>query len=93
METEKVTRNGLYPVALYNLRQTGYSGALNKLRARWTGEKRPPLKGEWFLSGNPVEAHLSYHDLGTVYHIAELVTVESTASYHVTGVYKLGGRR
>ena len=84
METEKVTRYGLYPVV---------GEPSHKVRARWTGEKRPPLKGEWFLSGSIISAYQTRNDLSMDYHIAELVTVESTTSYHVTGVYKLGGKR
>lgn len=47
-----------------------------KIRARYTGEKRPPRKGEWFLSGAIVEAYYSPATLSQSYHIAELVEVE-----------------
>lgn len=42
-------------------------------RAENTGEKRPPKKGEWFLSGAIVEAYYAPNDLTTPYHIARLI--------------------
>jgi len=44
--------------------------------AVYTGEKRTPRKGEWYLSGSIVEAYRAPNDLGTVFHIARLVKVE-----------------
>lgn len=46
------------------------------MRAVWTGEMRPPRKGEWYLSGAIVEAYRAPNDLSTPYHIAKLVKVE-----------------
>jgi hypothetical protein len=43
------------------------------VKARWTGEKRCPKAGEWYLSGAEVEAYKAPSDLSEVYHIAELV--------------------
>lgn len=43
-----------------------------------TNEKRPPKAGEWFLSGNPVEAYRTRNDLSMVYRIARLVRVVTT---------------
>lgn len=43
---------------------------------KYTGEKRPPLRGEWFLSGASVAAYRAPNDLSTPYHIAKLVRVE-----------------
>ena len=45
----------------------------NTLRARWTGEKRLPRKGEWFLSGAIIEAYQAKCDMTTPFHIARLV--------------------
>jgi hypothetical protein len=52
--------------------------------AQYIGEKRPPKKGEWYLSGAIVEAYLS-PGLSTPYHIARLVKVEKTVTYKVIG--------
>jgi hypothetical protein len=41
--------------------------------AVYTGEKRPPRKGEWYLSGALVEAYRAPNDLTAAYHIAQLV--------------------
>lgn len=54
--------------------QTGGAYSLHgRVRARWTGEKRAPKKGEWYLSGAVIEAYRAPNDLTTAYHIAELV--------------------
>ena len=46
--------------------------------AIWTGEKRPPRKGEWYLSGATIHAYHAPNDLSTPYHIAKLVLTEPT---------------
>ncbi len=69
----------LYPVAQedwYRARRV-LRLAKGGVRAVWTGEKRAPRKGEWFLSGSIVEAYYAHSDLGTVYHIAKIVEVET----------------
>jgi len=43
------------------------------VRAVWTGEKRPPLKGEWYLSGASINAYRAPNDLTMTFHIARLV--------------------
>ncbi len=43
-----------------------------------TGEKRPPKKGEWYLSGAPVNAWRAPNDLTTSFYIAKLVKVKIT---------------
>ena len=43
----------------------------------WTGEKRPPKAGEWYLSGAVIEAYRAPNDLTDDYHIARLVKVET----------------
>lgn len=61
-------------------------GVLSEWRAVWTGEFRPPNKGEYYLSSAItqkregyylpaviVEAYLAFHDFRMQYHIAELV--------------------
>lgn len=49
---------------------------IKAMRAVWTGEKRPPRAGEWYLSGSIVEAYKAPNDLTTPFHIARLVKVE-----------------
>lgn len=46
------------------------------IMAIWTGEKRAPRAGEWYLSGAIIEAYRAPNDLPTAYHIARLVKVE-----------------
>lgn len=41
-------------------------------RVVWTGDHRPPLKGEWYLSGSVIEAYRAPNDLSTPYPIARL---------------------
>lgn len=36
----------------------------------WTGEKRPPKAGEYFLSGAIITAYKAHADMGHWYHIA-----------------------
>ena len=45
------------------------------VRAVATGEKRPPRKGEWFLSGSFIEAYRAENDLTPSYDIARLAIV------------------
>mgnify|MGYP000078249512 CR=1 FL=1 len=42
-----------------------------------TGEKRPPKKGEWYLSGAIVHGYRAPNDLSIVFHIAKLVKVRT----------------
>lgn len=51
-------------------------GRERNIMAVWTGEKRPPKSGEWFISGAVPEVYRARADLTTVYHIARLVQVE-----------------
>lgn len=58
---------------LYPLADDPPEGLRRPLKARATGEKRPPRKGEWYLSGAQVEAYRAPNDLSTPHHIAEIV--------------------
>lgn len=85
---DKVTRDGYYPLADYlpgRERHVQYM-------AKWTGEKRPPREGEWFLSGCPVDAYRARVDLFTPYHIAQVVQVERTVTYHEVSFQAPGER-
>jgi len=54
------------------------------VKAVWTGEKRPPKKGEWYLSGAIIEAYRAKNDLSDTYPIATLVTIEKhPATYSI----------
>jgi hypothetical protein len=44
----------------------------------WTGEKRPPRAGEWYLSGAVIEAWFTPNDLSTPCHIAKMATDQPT---------------
>jgi hypothetical protein len=48
-----------------------------QVRAVATGERRPPRRDEWYLSGAIVEAYQAPHDLCEPYLIARLVRVDS----------------
>lgn len=43
-----------------------------RIVAAFTGEVRPPKRGEWYLSGAIVEGYKAPNDLSTPYHIAKL---------------------
>jgi len=57
--------------------QTCPTYILKDVRAVWTGEKRTPRAGEWYLSGAAVEAYRTKNDLSTPYHIATLVKIRT----------------
>ena len=60
------------------------------VRAVWTGEKRPPRKGEWFLSGAIVEAYKTPADCEHAFHIARLVRCEQVYKIVDRGTYGKG---
>ncbi len=75
-------KGDLFPLAdnpSYDMRFNSMSnkflgwGTAKNLRARYTGEKRSPQKGEWYISGAIPEAYEAKNDLTNVYHIAEIV--------------------
>lgn len=51
--------------------------------ARWTGEKRCPKAGEWYLSGAIIQAWKAPNYLSTPYHIARLVRVEEITTQRI----------
>jgi len=62
---------------------------VHTLRARWTGVKREPDQGEWFLSGDPIEAYrASYSPIPYQYHIAELVIVDTKRIEQIVKIWK-----
>lgn len=75
----------LYPIAeIGSVRGTIREGNVARnVAAQWTGEKRPPRKGEWYLSGSYVEAWRAPNDLSEVFHIARLVRVTPHTTYSI----------
>lgn len=71
MDSNVISRNGVYPVAEGEALPEGNTRA--NTRARWTGEVRCPRKGEWYLSGAVVESYRAPSDLSHSFHIARLV--------------------
>ncbi len=53
--------------------RVGFRGLI----ATWTGEKRPPKKGEWYLSGALIAAYRAPNDLTTSFHIAQLMVIQT----------------
>lgn len=66
MSAEKLRRDATYPGEFV-------FGAPGRKRYRWNGEKRPPRKGEFYLSGSIITAYQARGDLSYPYHIAEEV--------------------
>ena len=56
--------------------QVGHIG----LVAIFSGEKRPPQAGEWYISGAIPDAYRAPNDLTSSYHIAKLVLVETVTT-------------
>jgi hypothetical protein len=52
-------------------------GLRRQIKATWTGEKRPPKAGEWYLSGAIIGAYRAPNDLSTPFHIARLAVTET----------------
>ncbi len=99
---DKLNRKGLYPICdnmtSHEAKALGFDKAQlflptchispREVRAQWTGEKRCPKRGEWFLSGSIIEAYRAPNDLSTPYHIAKLVRVKITTT---TTIEVVGG--
>lgn len=68
--------NGYYPIADFQTVPSAL-GTRATVRAKATGEFRPPRAGEWFLSGAIVEAYYQPRDGSEIHHhIAVLVPGE-----------------
>lgn len=77
MSATAVSRHDYYPLGDY---APGLSNQRD-LRARYTGEYRPPRAGEWYLSGAIIAAYRAPSDLARPFHIARLVRVERIVTY------------
>ena len=64
---------GLIPGVRYSRLATNKKLEPARVMAKWTGEKRCPKKGEWYLSGSVIEAYKAKNDLAETRHIAKLV--------------------
>jgi hypothetical protein len=73
----QIKREKTYPLADRALSERRYHKHF-KQRAKLTGEKRAPKRGEWYLSGAIPAAYQAPNDLSTEYHIVELVYVEDS---------------
>lgn len=73
----QVTMHATYPA----------EGQPSNVRAIWTGEKRFPKAGEWFLSGAIVAAYRTRNDLTTEFQIAKLVRVRRVEYWRIIGDY------
>jgi hypothetical protein len=49
--------------------------------SKWNGEYRPPLKGEWYLSGSIVETYQAQSNLTGSFHIAGLVRLQEVRTF------------
>lgn len=72
-----------YPLAGFGSVGLTIPGGKWNLRAVYTGEKRCPKKGEWYLSGAIAEAYQAPNDLGGEYHIARIVEVIERKTYEI----------
>lgn len=66
--------------------------SIRDVRAVWTGEKRPPRKGEWYLSGAIVETYRAPNDITEAMHIARLVQIASTPVLPIVAMLDDDGR-
>lgn len=55
------------------------------IRAVWTGEKRQPQAGEWYLSGAEICAYRAVYDMTCSYHIAKLIRTETKTITTIIG--------
>jgi hypothetical protein len=70
----------------HEARSPGHESVLPtwSIAAMWSREQRPPRKGEWYLSGNPIGAYQAPNDLTIPYPICHLVRVEKVVTYKPT---------
>jgi hypothetical protein len=89
-ESEKLQRGKFYRGVDHNPDFPGLSHRLSgeSIAYRWTGERRPPRKGEWYLSGAVIEAYQASNDLDSPYHIAEPVLVRIETKTVITEIRK-----
>jgi len=77
--SEKLQLNQLYPLA--DRPPAPY--LRSQVRALWTGEKRPPRKGEWYLSGAIIAAYQAPNDLTLNHCIAKIVRARKVVTWEL----------
>jgi hypothetical protein len=94
-QDSKLQRDMLYPIGDRLSHAEGTKLDLPKVSgcfitssvfAVYTGEKRCPKKGEWFLSGAIIKAYKAFNDMNTECPIAILVTVDRNVIYKIKSV-------
>jgi hypothetical protein len=81
-----LVRGRIYPIAAcFQHRVVARATGTGEPRAIWTGERRPPRKGEWYLSGAVIGAYRAPGHLRTAYDIAEIVRVRVVSTVEVIG--------
>jgi hypothetical protein len=70
LNLEPIRTDNLYPVAEEHMDKHRHD------RVIWTGEKRPPKAGEWYLSGSPIEGYIAPNALTQRHYIGRLVEGE-----------------
>lgn len=73
----------LFPVALESSFIREFQP--DRVMVQTTGEKRPPRKGEWYVSGAIPEGYKAPNDLSQPHVIAKLVQVEKQTRILVVG--------
>jgi hypothetical protein len=77
---DKVSKDGLYPLGDFLTPKQYYQYA-----AVWTGEKREPKKGEWYISGAVPTAYKAINDLTEKYHIAKVYKIKKHEYWTLEG--------
>lgn len=65
------------PAERLNPKATYPGSEFGSKRYQWTGEKRPPKAGEWYLSGSVITAYKAKGDISYPYHIAKEVELKA----------------
>ena len=86
--SDKLTRTGYYPVVDFvpGFERTFVHGTIcgKGIAGRWTGEKRPPRKGEYYISGAIPQVYRAPNDLRQEHAIARLVRLKVEVRYDIT---------
>lgn len=81
-----LTKESAYPLTDYYPLPLAKSRQRMDLRAIWTGEKRPPKRGEWYLSGATIHAYRAPNDLTQIFPIARIVRIRIVTTYKIEEV-------
>ena len=78
---QALRQHTIYPIADSDKVKATMVAKSGDVRAVWTGDKRPPKRGEWYLSGSLIEAYVAPNDLTQPHYIARLVKAEVTTRW------------